>query len=138
MIYDVCMDSVFTKIINGEIPGHRIYEDKHVIAILDIHPIRPGHTLVIPKKQIGSFVELKPGEFKDLMEVSQQIAKHIQGILGCKRVVLNIDGSDTPEHMHFHLVPINDPEDSHREGRMEEAPDHEALAKMAQKLKYRD
>jgi histidine triad (HIT) family protein len=128
-------DSIFTKIINGEIPAHRIYENRHVLAILDIHPIRAGHTLVIPKKQIGSYLEMDKGDFIELMEASQYIAKHIQEVLGCKIVVLNIDGSDTPDHVHVHLVPINQPEESYREGRMEEDPDHDSLRAMAQKLK---
>ena len=128
-------DSVFTKIINGEIPAHFIVKEKDFVAFLDIHPIRPGHTLVVPKKQVGSFLEMDGSDFKDLMDVSRKIAKHIKETLGCKQVVLNIDGSDTPDHVHIHLVPINNPEDSHREGRMEEEPDHDSLRAMAQKLK---
>jgi histidine triad (HIT) family protein len=128
------MDSIFTKIINGQIPAHYVYQGKDAVAFLDIHPIRPGHTLVVPKKQVGSFIDMSPGDFKDLMETSQMIAGHIQKILGCMRVVINIDGSDTPDHVHVHLVPINEPEDSHRDGRMEEEPDHRSLSLMAQKL----
>ena len=132
------MDSVFTKIINGEIPGHYIYRGDKSVAFLDIRPIRPGHTLVVPKKQIGSYLEMKPEDLRDLVTDAQKIAIHIQKVLGCKQVVLNIDGSDTPDHVHIHLVPINNPEDSHREGRMEEEPDHDALRKMANKLKLDD
>jgi histidine triad (HIT) family protein len=129
------MDSIFTKIINGQIPAHYVYQGKDAVAFLDIHPIRPGHTLVVPKKQIGSYIEMSPGDFKDLMGTAQMIAGHIKKTLGCKQVVLNIDGSDTPDHVHVHLVPINEPEDSHREGRMEEEPDHQSLSLMARKLK---
>ena len=110
-------------------------KEKDFVAFLDIHPIRPGHTLVVPKKQVGSYLEMDGSDFKDLMDVSRKIAKHIKETLGCKQVVLNIDGSDTPDHVHIHLVPIDGPEDSHREGRMEEEPDHDSLRAMAQKLK---
>ena len=134
MVYHFVMDSIFTKIINGQIPAHYVAQEKDYVAFLDIHPIRPGHTLVVPKKQIGSYIDMSSGDFKDLMGAAQRIAKHIQVTLGCKRVVLNIDGSDTPDHVHIHLVPINNPEDSHREGRMEEEPDHDSLRQMAQRL----
>ena len=135
MVYHFYMDSIFTRIIKGEIPAHYIYQGKEAVALLDIRPIQPGHTLVVPKKQIGSFLEMNPGDFKDLMSTAQMVAQHIQATLGSKRVVLNIDGSDTPDHVHIHLVPINNPEDSHREGRMEEEPDHAALSLMANKLR---
>ena len=68
-------DSVFTKIINGEIPAHFIVKEKDFVAFLDIHPIRPGHTLVVPKKQVGSYLEMDGSDFKDLMDVSRKIAK---------------------------------------------------------------
>lgn len=128
-------DSIFTQIINGEIPAHRVYEDRDIIAFLDIHPIRAGHTLVVPKKQVGSFVDMDDDDFKQLMATAQKIAKHIQGVIGSKRIVLNIDGSDTPDHVHVHLVPINHPDDSYRAGRMDEEPDHDSLRDIAQKLK---
>jgi histidine triad (HIT) family protein len=79
-------DSIFTKIIKGEIPCHKIYEDDQVIAILDIHPITPGHTLVIPKKQIKQFTKLEPEDYSYLMAVSQLVAQKVQSVTGCLRV----------------------------------------------------
>lgn len=126
-------ESIFSKIIRGEVPAYRIYEDEKTIAFLDIHPIQPGHTLVVPKRQIDSFIDLKDSEFADLMIVAQKIAKHLKQTLGCKRVVLNIDGFDVP-HVHIHLVPVNKSNENHREGRMSEDVDHEALRSIQQLL----
>lgn len=126
-------DSVFTKIIRGDIPCHKIYEDDEVIAILDIHPIQPGHTLVIPKKEVEQFTKLEAFEYSYLMAISQLVAQKIQEVTGCFRVYLRIEGMDV-NHTHVHLVPINNDHESFNPGRMEKEPDHEALAKMALKL----
>lgn len=128
-------DSIFTKIINGEIPAHRVYEDDDTIGFLDIHPIQPGHTLIVSKKQIEQFTEMGKNDFQDIMQVSQKFAKHMQAQLGCQRVVLRIEGFDVP-HVHVHLIPCNHAHDSFREGRENEEPDHNSLRKMAQKLKF--
>ncbi len=125
--------SIFTRIINGKIPCHKIYEDDQTIAFLDIHPTQPGHILVVTKHQVAQFSELTGSEFANLMDVTQKIAQHMQCVLKSPRIVLKIEGFDVP-HVHVHLIPCTSEGDSFREGRELEGPDHTALALMAQKL----
>lgn len=126
-------DTIFTKIINGEVPAYRVYEDDDVLGILDIHPAQPGHTLMIVKKQVEQFTELDKGDFRQLMEASHKFANHMQKILGCHRVALRIEGFDVP-HVHVHLIPCETEHDSYKAGRMDEEPDHAMLRKVADRL----
>lgn len=126
-------DSIFTKIIKGEIPCHKIYEDDNVIAFLDIHPIKPGHTLVVPKKQIEQFTELDPEDYSHLMAVTQVIAQQIQRTLGVKRICVRIEGLDV-SHTHVHLIPTEDEKGIYEQD-MDAEPDHTALAKIATQLR---
>ncbi len=128
-------DSVFTKIIKGEIPGHKIYEDDRIIAILDIHPIRPGHTLVISKSQVDHFDDLSDEEYQAVFAAVKKVSKRIKEVLGVKRACLRIEGFDVP-HAHIHVIPCDIPEDFYNTERMRIEPDHEALAEMAQKLTF--
>jgi histidine triad (HIT) family protein len=128
-------DSIFTKIIKGEIPCHKVYEDDTTIAFLDIHPIQPGHILVVPKAQIEQFTELQEEAYAHLMKVSHVLAKHVQNITDCWRVTLRIEGFDVP-HTHVHLVPTNNEHDSYNAQRMDAEPDHAALEEMAKKLYF--
>jgi histidine triad (HIT) family protein len=128
-------DSIFTKIIKGEIPCHKVYEDDAVIAFLDIHPIQPGHILVVPKEQVEQFTELSNETYMHVMKVSHALAKHLQTITQCWRVTLRIEGFDVP-HTHVHLVPTNQENDSYNAQRMDTEPDHSALADMAKKLYF--
>jgi histidine triad (HIT) family protein len=126
-------DSVFTKIIKGEIPCHKVYEDDTVLAFLDIHPIQPGHTLVIPKVQVEQFTELDDPTYGHLMDAVLLLAKHMQAVTKCWRVNVRIEGYDVP-HAHVHLVPTNNENESYNPQRMDGEPDHAALAEMAAKL----
>ena len=128
------MDTIFTRIIRGEIPAHRVYEDGDFLGFLDIHPIQPGHTLIVTKKQVEQFTELGSKDFENLMSTAREYARHMQKILDCKRVVLRIEGFDVP-HVHVHLIPCNHEHDSYREGRDKEEPNHDDLRKMAEKLR---
>jgi histidine triad (HIT) family protein len=125
--------TIFTRIINGEIPCHKIYEDDQTIVFLDIHPTQPGHSLVVTKRQIAQFTDLSKDEFLNIMDVAQKTAQHIQNVLKTPRVVLKIEGFDVP-HVHVHLIPCANEGDSYREGREQEGPNHAALAEMAEKL----
>lgn len=125
--------SIFTRIINGEIPCHRIYEDDRTIAFLDIHPAQPGHTLVVTKRQVEDFTELNKEEFEYVSGVAQKLAQNMQTILGSHRIVFKLEGFDVP-HVHIHLIPCESEGDSYRAGRELEEPDHDALDAMAQKL----
>lgn len=97
--------SIFTRIINGEIPCHKIYEDERVIAILDAYPMFEGHTLVIPKVQIDHIWDLSDDDYDYLWKVSKKIGKHLHQVIGCPRIGVVVEGFGVP-HAHIHLIPI--------------------------------
>ena len=99
------MTTVFTKIINGDIPCHKIAENDQFFAFLDIRPIAPGHTLVIPKVEIDRFFELNNDILSHYLPFSKPIADAIESIIPCERVGLMVAGLEVP-HAHLHLVPI--------------------------------
>jgi len=105
------MSSVFTKIINREIPADIIYEDEDFIAILDINPLHDGHTLVIPKKEVDYIFDLDDKTYLALMEISKKIAKildkKLKPILNYKRMGIIVEGFGVP-HVHVHLIPLTD------------------------------
>lgn len=100
------MSSIFTKIVNGEIPSYKIAEDDHFLAFLDAMPLVKGHTLVIPKKEVDLIFDLEPEEFKNLWAFAQQVAKKVGAAIPCKRVGVAVVGLEVP-HAHIHLVPMN-------------------------------
>lgn len=100
------MSSVFTKIINGEIPCYKIYEDDKTIAFLDINPETKGHTLVIPKKEIDKIYELPDEDYIALMQTAKRISQHMEKILGT-RTLWKVIGTDVP-HAHIHLLPYDE------------------------------
>ncbi|MGX9987441.1 HIT family protein [Soonwooa purpurea] len=100
------MSSIFTKIINGEIPSYKIAEDDNFIAFLDVMPLVKGHTLVIPKKEVDLIFDLESEDFKNLWGFAQQVAKKIEKAIPCKRVGVAVVGLEVP-HAHIHLVPLN-------------------------------
>jgi len=97
--------SIFTRIINGEIPAQKIYEDDKVIAILDIHPMTPGHALVIPKVQIDSLWDLDDALYTYVMEIVKKVATRQQEVLNPNRVGMTLDGFSVP-HAHVHVFPL--------------------------------
>ena len=128
-------DSIFTKIINGEIPSHKIYEDDDVFAFLDIHPIVQGHTLVIPKKQVEFIWDLDDEDYIKLTLAAKKVALHIRETLGVSYIGEKIVGVDVP-HAHIHLVPFTSHDEYERIGDQSVEPDHAALAKMASLLSF--
>lgn len=124
-------DSIFTKIINGDIPSHKIYEDDATYAFLDINPSTDGHTLVVPKTQVEFVWDLSSDDYAALMQSAQKIAQHLRETTG-KHVGELIIGVDVP-HAHVHLIPFNDASEV-RPGIPGE-PDHDHLAKVAEKLR---
>lgn len=100
-------DSIFTKIIRGEIPCHKIYEDEKVFAMLDIDPLADGHTLVFPKKQVDLLWDLEDEDYAYLMKISKDLAKKIQAEMKPIRVGVVVEGFGVP-HAHIHLVPLYD------------------------------
>jgi len=130
-------DSIFTKIINGEIPSHKIYEDDSTFAFLDIHPITPGHTLVIPKKQVEFVWDLDPKAYRALTDTAQKIARHLRETLNVPYVGEQIIGVDVP-HAHIHLVPFTIVSEFRHVPDASAEPDHAALAALAEKLRIAD
>jgi histidine triad (HIT) family protein len=100
------MSSIFSKIIQGEIPCHKIAEDDQFLAFLDVMPLVEGHTLVIPKQEIDYIFDLDPEVLADLMKFAQRIAPAIKKAIPCKRIGVAVIGLEVP-HAHVHLVPLN-------------------------------
>lgn len=128
-------DSIFTKIIRGEVPCHKVYEDDRVFAFLDIHPLQPGHTLVIPKVQVPFAWDLDEPDFIALNLAAQKIARRIREVMQQPYVGEMIVGTDVP-HTHIHLVPFDLPDQLHASQDMTTEPDHTALAEIAAKLAF--
>lgn len=126
-------DSIFTKIIRGEIPCHKIYEDDKTFAFLDIHPVQPGHVLVVPKNQVVFVWDLPTADYQALMGACKQIAVHLRKRLAVPFVGEKIEGTDVP-HAHVHLIPFTAPAEFHRRADMSAEPDHPALAVLAKQL----
>ncbi|KFF21139.1 HIT family protein [Chryseobacterium sp. JM1] len=104
------MSSIFTKIINGDIPSYTIAEDENFIAFLDAMPLVKGHTLVVPKKEVDLIFDLDSEEYKNLWGFAQQVAKKIKNAVPCVRVGVAVVGLEVP-HAHIHLIPLNRVED---------------------------
>ena len=100
------MSTVFTKIIKGELPSYKIYEDDKTYAFLDIEPETPGHTLVAPKVEVDKIYDLEPEDYDAVMATVKKLAKHFDQVLG-KRTMIKIVGIDVP-HAHVHLLPVNE------------------------------
>jgi len=104
------MASVFTKIINGEIPCYKVAEDDNYFAFLDINPLKKGHTLVVPKKEVDYFFDLNNEDLTGLILFSKKVAAAIKGAFPCNRIAVAILGLEVP-HAHIHLVPMDSMDD---------------------------
>ena len=104
------MSSIFTKIVNGEIPCYKVAEDEHHLAFLDVMPIAKGHTLVIPKKEVDLIFDLDEEEYKNLWAFAQKVAKKLKAAVPCVRVGVAVVGLEVP-HAHIHLVPMTEIKD---------------------------
>ena len=104
------MSSIFTKIVNGEIPCYKIAEDENYLAFLDVNPNAKGHTLCIPKKEINKIFDMDENLYLGLMKFSRNVAKAIEKAIDCKRVGIAVIGLEVP-HAHVHLIPLNDMDD---------------------------
>ena len=127
-------DSLFTKIIKGEIPSHKVYEDEKTLAFLSIYPSVEGHTLVIPKAQVESLWDLSTDDYQAVMETTRKVALRLRDVFDVERVGEKVIGLDVP-HAHIHLVPFNTPEEYYAKETTDE-PNHVALAAVAQRLSF--
>ncbi|MCB0772106.1 MAG: HIT family protein [Flavobacteriales bacterium] len=100
------MASIFTRIIRGEIPCHRVGEDDRFLAFLDINPVRKGHTLVIPKVEVDRFFDLPADVLSGILPFAQGVARRIEAVVPCDRIGMSVVGLEVP-HAHMHLIPID-------------------------------
>ncbi|MEM9834218.1 MAG: HIT family protein [Bacteroidota bacterium] len=105
------MPSIFTKIINREIPGHIVAENDHAIAFLDIRPLTKGHTLVVPKQEVDYLFDLKDEVYTQLHLFAKQVAIGLKKVINCQRIATAVIGLEVP-HAHIHLIPINSMSDA--------------------------
>jgi len=128
--------TIFTKIINGEIPCHKIYEDELTIAFLDIHPAAVGHTLVVSKQQIPSVWDLETDNYEALMDSVKKIAKRLKEVLDVPFVGEMIVGVDVP-HAHVHLIPFTETHSLKNVlDHSDIEPNHDILSELASRLKF--
>ena len=128
-------DTVFTKIIKGELPANKVYEDDKTIAIIPLHPIAKAHVLVIPKVQVDHFIDLEDDDYHAVMATVKKVAQRIDEVIKPKRVGLKIEGLDVP-HVHVHVVGF-DSIDQYREKPDEsQPPDHDKNKALAKTLAF--
>ena len=130
-------DSIFTKIIKGEIPCHKIYEDEKTIAFLDIDPAVYGHTLVVPKVQINQFNDLEDDDYFAIWRTVKKVANNHQQKLGTDRIGVVIKGVDVP-HAHVHIEPFNVGQHLSPGKNELPKPTQDELATLAEKLRLDD
>jgi histidine triad (HIT) family protein len=126
------MSSIFTKIINREIPGHIVAEDDDFIAFLDINPLVLGHTLVVPKQEVDYIYDLEDTVFTGLNLFCKSVAKAIENVVPCERIGIAVIGLEVP-HTHVHLIPLRTMDDINF-SRPKLNPGHEELAKVAKEI----
>lgn len=128
--------SIFTKIIRGEIPCHKVYEDDKTFAFLDIHPVQPGMTLVISKTQAPTFLDLSDEDYAALWGTVKKVAQRLQQAFPAKaKIGIQVEGLDVP-HVHVKLIPIDTGEEFRAPPDMNAEPDHAALAELAKTLAF--
>jgi len=126
------MSSIFTKIIEGEIPCYKIAEDENYFAFLDVNPNAKGHTLCIPKQEINQLFDMDDDLYLGLMQFSKKIAIALKQAVPCKRIGMAVVGLEVP-HAHVHLIPLNEMDEMRFENKVKlEKLEFEALAKRIQ------
>lgn len=123
------MASIFTKIVNGEIPCYKVAETEDFLAFLDVNPNAKGHTLCIPKKEVNKIFDLDEATYNELMDFSRKVAIALEKTIECKRVGVSVIGLEVP-HVHVHLIPLNSMEDARFINKVNlEKEEFEAIAK---------
>ena len=127
------MASVFTKIIDGDLPGRFVYSDDQVVAFLTIAPLRPGHTLVVPRREVANWLELSESELQALWAACRIVGQAIDQVFSPQRVAALLLGLEVP-HVHVHLVPIDSESEVHFD-RADPNPDPAALDDAQQRIR---
>ena len=132
----IVVGSIFTKIINGDIPCYKIAEDDNCFAFLDINPNAKGHTLCVPKKEVDKITDMEEADYLELMAFSRKVGKAIEVAIDCKRVGITVIGLEVP-HVHVHLIPLNNMVEATFTKKIELSPDEfqEIVLKIRSKLK---
>lgn len=130
-------DSLFTKIINGQLPCHKVYEDEQTFVLMDIHPIQPGQVLVVPKAQVCFVWQLEPRAYQALMDTVQKVGQRLQQVFPKKaRVGAVIEGLDIENHAHIKVFPFDNDKEFRNVPDANREPNHVALAEIAKKLAF--
>jgi histidine triad (HIT) family protein len=127
------MPSLFSKIVNGEIPSHKIAEDDKFFAFLDVFPLVPGHVLVVPKKETDYIFDIEDADLAEMMVFAKNVAKVLKQAMPCKRIGVAVIGLEVP-HAHIHLVPMNSADDLNFT-RTKLSPSQEELKQIAEKIR---
>lgn len=123
------MSTLFTKIVNGEIPAYKVAEDDNFLAFLDVNPNAKGHTLCIPKQEINKIFDMEEEHYLGLMKFSRKVAKALEKTVSCKRVGVAVIGLEVP-HVHVHLIPLNEMDEMRFQNKVKlEKEEFEDLAK---------
>ena len=126
------MATIFTKIVNGEIPCYKIAEDDNFLAFLDVNPNAKGHTLCIPKQEINKFFDMEDDSYLGLMAFAKKIAIALEKTVDCKRVGMAVVGLEVP-HAHVHLIPLNEMDEMRFQNKVTLTP--EEFISLANKIK---
>ena len=126
------MSSIFTKIINGEIPAYKITEDENYLAFLDVNPNAKGHTLCIPKNEIDKIFDMEEEHYLGLMQFSRKVSKALEKTVPCKRVGMAVIGLEVP-HAHVHLIPLNEMDEMRFQNKVKLSK--EEFEELAEKIK---
>ncbi|MBL0014463.1 MAG: HIT domain-containing protein [Flavobacterium sp.] len=126
------MSTIFTKIVNGEIPCYKVAEDEHFLAFLDVNPNAKGHTLCIPKKETNKIFDIEDSQYLDLMLFSKKVAIALEHTIPCKRIGMAVIGLEVP-HAHVHLIPLNEMDEMRFQNKVKMTPEEfELLSKSIQ------
>lgn len=127
------MATIFTRIINGELPARFVYTDDRCVAFLSINPLRPGHTLVVPRAEVDHWIDLDPADWQHVTQVSRRLGTALQRAYEPTKVGMMLAGLEVP-HAHIHLVPIDDVHDLDF-GNADRDPDPQALDDAAERIR---
>lgn len=131
-------DSIFTKIIKGELPSHKVYEDAQTLVFMSIYPIQPGQVVVVPKHQVAVVWDLSEDEYQALMATAKKVANKLREVFPEKsHVGMQVEGLEVA-HAHLKIFPFSTPEEFHNSPDSTTEPDHDALAAVATKLRMED
>lgn len=126
------MASIFTKIVQGEIPCYKVAEDEHYLAFLDVNPNAKGHTLCIPKQEVDKLFDMENEAYLGLMQFAKKVAAALEKTVDCKRIGMAVIGLEVP-HAHVHLIPLNEMDEMRFQNKVKLTPEEfETLAKNIQ------